>query len=293
VNVQIEGIAASAASIIAMAGDSIVMSRGAVMMIHDPSGMTMGTASDHQKSIDGLNAIADSMASVYAERTGRTIKAERQAMTNETWMTDEQAVAQGYADRLDLSVDTPPVEPSAWNYALYSQAPQNFVALAQAKGWSRATPIDLSALPPPKPRGAIAAHSGQKEIPMTDTTAADAKAAADKEAADKLAAENAAKAEADAKASADAAKAAADNATKRAADIAALCKLAGQADKTADYIASDKSMDDIRDELLKAKAAADKTGNVDHRHKVDPVAPAVDAKAWERTVAKINGRIAA
>ena len=53
----VEGIAASAASLIAMAGDEIGMAEGAMMMIHDPSGITLGTAADHQKQAETLNAL--------------------------------------------------------------------------------------------------------------------------------------------------------------------------------------------------------------------------------------------
>jgi ATP-dependent Clp protease protease subunit len=282
VNVVVEGIAASAASIVAMAGDTVTMSKGSVMMIHDPSGVTMGTAADHQKSIDALNAIGESMASVYAEKTGRTPKQERQSMTNETWMTADEAVAQGYADKVD---GDSAAQPTAYNYAIYARAPQHLVAMAKAHGWTK-----FGGFANPQPRGAAEAAlpNGRKENPMTEKTAAELKAAAEKDAADTLAAENAAKAQA------DAIKAAADNATKRAADIAALCKLAGQSEKTADFIAGDKSLDAIRDELLTAKAEADKSGNVDPRHKAEVgKVPEVDPKAWAKITDRLNARFAA
>lgn len=295
VNVVVEGIAASAATIIAMAGDKIAMSLGSVMMIHDPAGLTMGTAADHQKSQDALNTIADAMAGVYAERTGKTAKAERQVMTNETWMTAEEAVAQGYADALaGAAEDGAPIMPTAFNYALYARAPQHLVAMAKAKGWARAASIDPSAImpAPTKPRGADAAPQTAKESAMTTktpaeiaaeaeaarlaaeaTTAATAKAAADKLAADHAVAITTAATEATAAAN------------KRSADINALCQLAGQpATKANEYIASAKSLDEIRTELTALKAGTGgKDVNTHHRGAEDPT-----AQLWAGAIAQVN-----
>ncbi len=71
--IVVEGIAASAASVIAMAGDEIVMALGALMMVHDPSGFTFGTVSDHEASVRSLTALATAMAAIYSDRTGHTV----------------------------------------------------------------------------------------------------------------------------------------------------------------------------------------------------------------------------
>lgn len=135
----VEGVAASAASVIAMAGDEIEMALGAIMMIHDPSGLTLGTVADHEATIRGLDTLAESMAGIYASRTGRPAEECRAEMRAETWMTPEQAVAKGYADRVARASNdnNQPVEPTAFDYRLFKNPPERFVALASQNGWSK------------------------------------------------------------------------------------------------------------------------------------------------------------
>jgi ATP-dependent protease ClpP protease subunit len=136
VSVRIEGIAASAASIIAMAGKTVTMGKGAVMMVHDPSMITWGTAADHDKSKETLEAIAGSMATIYADKTGKTPEECRTQMRAEIWMTAEEARANGYADELiDEDGDEESV-PTAFAYRLYAAAPAAIAAMADANGWS-------------------------------------------------------------------------------------------------------------------------------------------------------------
>lgn len=100
VNVSIDGLAASAASFVAMAGDSVTIGKHARMMIHDASGMTIGNAADHQEMADLLNSLSDTIAAIYAERAGGDVEQWRNRMRAETWYTAEQAVADGLADRI-------------------------------------------------------------------------------------------------------------------------------------------------------------------------------------------------
>ena len=97
--VHVDGLAASAASVIAMAGDEVVMGRGAQMMIHDASVWSAGNAEQLRKDADVLDGLSASMAEVYAERTGRTATEMRDAMRAETWYSDKEAVDAGLADR--------------------------------------------------------------------------------------------------------------------------------------------------------------------------------------------------
>jgi len=108
VTVHIDGLAASAASIIAMAGDKIVMNRGSQLMIHDASGGVFGNATDMLEVSDVLQKLSDSLADVYAGRTGTDRAQWRAAMKAETWYTAEEAVAAGLADEW---VDSPASEP--------------------------------------------------------------------------------------------------------------------------------------------------------------------------------------
>jgi ATP-dependent protease ClpP protease subunit len=117
VTVQIEGSAASAASIIAMAGDRVLMSRGSMMMIHEPSGISMGPASVHAKTAEFLNKVADNMASLYADRAGKRIN-WRARMQAETWYSDQEAVDAGLADEvLKTPAVTAGIDFGAYGYA--------------------------------------------------------------------------------------------------------------------------------------------------------------------------------
>lgn len=98
VNVTVDGLAASAASLIAMAGDSIKMAKGAFMMIHEPWGLTIGDAKDHQKTADNLKQIAGEIVDIYHQRTGVDRDEVAAMVSEETWMTGADARAKGFAD---------------------------------------------------------------------------------------------------------------------------------------------------------------------------------------------------
>ncbi|MDX1820078.1 MAG: Clp protease ClpP [Paracoccaceae bacterium] len=100
VTVWIDGIAASAASYIAMAGDEIVMPENAFLMIHDPSGLVMGSAEDMRAMAEALDKVKGSLVSGYAAKSGRTPEEVSALMAAETWFDAADAVAQGFADRL-------------------------------------------------------------------------------------------------------------------------------------------------------------------------------------------------
>ena len=103
VEVTVDGIAASAASLIAMAGDHIVMNRSSQMMIHDTSGMAWGNAATMRETADLLDKLSDSYADAYAKRAGGSRGAWRDVMRAETWYTAEEAVLAGLADAWDGS----------------------------------------------------------------------------------------------------------------------------------------------------------------------------------------------
>jgi ATP-dependent Clp protease protease subunit len=100
--VYVDGLAASIASIIAMAGDRRFMGSGAMMMVHDPSAFAsdrgVGTAAEMRAKAEDLDKIAGAMASAYAERTHGDESAMRTLMRAETWMTAAEAVERGFAD---------------------------------------------------------------------------------------------------------------------------------------------------------------------------------------------------
>ncbi|WP_010549669.1 head maturation protease, ClpP-related [Brachybacterium paraconglomeratum] len=109
---HIDGIAASAASFIAMGADEVVMGRNSELMIHDASGLCWGPAEDMQKMADDLTRVSENIASVYAEKAGGEPATWRAAMLAETWYSAEEAVTAGLADRVDTDRDKSDVKNS-------------------------------------------------------------------------------------------------------------------------------------------------------------------------------------
>jgi len=99
VTTRVVGIAASIASIIALAGDTIEMAEASLFMIHDPSGMVAGTSDDMRKMANALDQHAEILAGIYTKRTGKTSAQIRAAMTAETWFTAQEAIQFGLADK--------------------------------------------------------------------------------------------------------------------------------------------------------------------------------------------------
>lgn len=100
VTVQIDGLAASAASFIAMAGEEIVIMPNAEIMIHDASMMTWGNAEELRTDADGLDRVSGNIADAYALRAGGRAATWRERMKAETWYSAAEAVKAGLADRV-------------------------------------------------------------------------------------------------------------------------------------------------------------------------------------------------
>jgi len=100
INVYIDGLAASAASFIAMAGDKIFMPPTAEMMIHDPWSIVMGGADDMRKEAGHLDSLKKQICSIYAKKTGMEDDEIDALMKDETWMDGKKAVELGFADEL-------------------------------------------------------------------------------------------------------------------------------------------------------------------------------------------------
>lgn len=129
VTVIVDGIAASAASVIAMGGDRIVMNRGSQLMIHEASGLCYGNAEDMRKTINALDVVSDSIADVYAARAGGTRAEWRDVMRAEQWYRAEEAVEAGLADEIQ-GEEPAPVASSRFkifNYAGRDNAPDPWI----------------------------------------------------------------------------------------------------------------------------------------------------------------------
>ena len=100
VTVKIDGIAASAASVIAMAGDKVLMSPVSMMMIHNPMTIAFGDSGEMQKAIDMLKSVKDSIINAYEIKTGLSRRKLAHLMDAETWMDAGKAVELGFADEI-------------------------------------------------------------------------------------------------------------------------------------------------------------------------------------------------
>lgn len=97
VTVNVLGLAASAASIITMAGDEILMGDGANIMIHNAMGLAYGNKEEMQEVVSLLSKLDDEMAEVYVARTGQSKELIKEMMSVETWLSDKKAVEEGFA----------------------------------------------------------------------------------------------------------------------------------------------------------------------------------------------------
>ena len=98
VTVKIDGIAASAASVIAMAGTTVLMAPTALMMIHNPMTMAFGDSGEMQKAIDMLDEVKESIVNAYEIKTGMSRARISHLMDSETWMNANKAIELGFAD---------------------------------------------------------------------------------------------------------------------------------------------------------------------------------------------------
>lgn len=112
ITAHVDGIAASAASFIAMAGDEVLMAPHSQMMIHEASGLCIGPADDMRKMADLLDKSSNNIAGIYAKRTGGSTEEWRAKMRDETWFSDQEAVDAGLADAVDGDDVVNHVEPT-------------------------------------------------------------------------------------------------------------------------------------------------------------------------------------
>jgi ATP-dependent protease ClpP protease subunit len=139
--VHVLGLAASIASVIALAGKSVTMAGGTYFMIHSPWAMIIGTASEMRKIADLLESIGSNMADIYTARSTYTRDEVLKLMAEETWLTAEEAVDAGFADEADELME---VAALACDLSRFKHAPK---ALTDSrKAVPPATPRDLEAL---------------------------------------------------------------------------------------------------------------------------------------------------
>ena len=122
VTVKIDGIAASAASVIAMAGTKVLISPVGMLMIHNPATIAWGDSAEMQKAIEMLGSVKDSIINAYEIKTGLSRTKLSHMMDAETWMDANKAVELGFADGILERTETPVDMETPEITMLYSKA---------------------------------------------------------------------------------------------------------------------------------------------------------------------------
>jgi ATP-dependent Clp endopeptidase proteolytic subunit ClpP len=303
ITVWIDGIAASIASMIAMAGDEIVMPENAMLVLHDPSGLAMGTAADMRATADALDKMAAAMVAAYRDKSGAGDAEIEALMAAETWLSAEEAVELGLADRVEA-----PVRMAAhFDLSSFRNAPPRLATLASATAQEddmsdsrktrprkrdaiEATTVEDTA-PAPGSEGIAGAEDDQPaESDRTVATAAEPPRAP---VGDPAAASGTQQAMPSAPAAVaqptaqvidlDAVRADERRATLAyAAEVHELCAIAGRGDLAAGFIAKATPVAQVRRALLEARAAEDEATAIRSQVRpasIEPGPPAIDTAA--------------
>lgn len=241
VTAWIDGIAASAASYVAMAGDEIVMPENAFLMIHDPAGLVMGTAADMRAMAEALDKVGGSLAAGYAAKSARPIDEIAALMAAETWLDASEALALGFADRL-----VEPVRIAArFDIARFRNAPPVLVEAIAAEtdsGDDDSDDNDGDGTDADEATGAAAVNdeasgTGEEEIAGTDAQQPPVEMLPTGAPPDAVAIRA--------------------EAISHARTVVDLCRLAGQPQMAARFLDEDASLDHVRAALLAARADAE------------------------------------
>lgn len=150
VTVKIDGIAASAASVIAMAGTKVLVSPVSMLMIHNPATIAFGDYAEMQKAIAMLDEVKESIINAYEIKTGLSRAKLSHLMDAETWMDANKAVELGFADDIMKRDSVENVEPPQVSM-LFSKAAVVNSLLDKVAAWCRIAP---KATEPPVPESA-------------------------------------------------------------------------------------------------------------------------------------------
>jgi ATP-dependent Clp endopeptidase proteolytic subunit ClpP len=259
ITVWIDGIAASIASMIAMAGDKVVMPENAMLVLHDPSGLVAGTAADMRAMADALDRMKAGMVAAYRDKSGRDDPEIEALLQAETWLSAQEAVAFGLADRVEK-----PVRMAArFDLSRFRHPPPELAALAAA-----AIPQEDPMPEPDENRPVPVVEPEQPEADEPETAAAGPGAGAQPTAQ---------------VIDLDAVRADERRATLAyVSEVHEVCALAGRGDLAAGFIAKATAVADVRRALLEARAAEDEATAIRGQVRVptvEPAQPAIDTAA--------------
>lgn len=245
VHVSIEGLAASIASVIAMAGDTVAIAENAMMMIHNPYGWAAGDAEAMRKTADVMDKVADSIAVSYTARTGKSLEEMKAVMNDETWFTAQEALDMGLVDQIDE-----PVKAAAcFDLAKFNNAPAGFGLMDQES--------ENQQQEPEKPEPEQVTETEQEEPEASSQGKPEVNALAIASLCNQAGYPEKTEAFLKEKLSEVDAKA------RLAAfdEIKSLCKAASQVNKASDYIKTNKTVDEVRNELFNLLTSGDETIN--------------------------------
>jgi ATP-dependent Clp endopeptidase proteolytic subunit ClpP len=251
VTVEVYGIAASIASIIAMAGDKVIMPSNTFMFIHDPLAIVVGDATDMRDMADSLEKIAAALQSTYMVKTGKGEKEVKKWMNEDTWFSAQEALDAGLADEMTAAVQMA----ARANLARFKNLPEALKPLAiDGSSPSASAPNSgAGALPPApqptdNPRNRIELVEPDAETIRTE--AAEIVKLCNENGLSEMAVEFFAKG------------ARLSDVQKRfehAAEIRTRCVAAGMPERAPKFIAAALTPAEVSDHLLKIKAALDPT----------------------------------
>jgi ATP-dependent Clp protease, protease subunit len=296
VTVWIDGIAASIASVIAMAGDEVVMPENAMLMLHDPSALVIGTAADMRAMAEALDKMKAGMVAAYRDKSGRDDAEIEALMAAETWLSADEAVSLGVADRVEA-----PVRMAAhFDLSRFRNPPPQLAALVATSSPQEDDMSDSKKASPrkPGPDESTTPPVTPPETPADDTAAsatsepaavAQAKPTPAPVAAPQPAVVAAARpVEPPPQPTAQVIDLDGVRAEERRATLAyvtevhELCAIAGRGDLAAGFIARAAPLAQVRKALLEARAAEDEATAIRSQVRpasVEPTQPTIDTAA--------------
>ncbi|KOE26826.1 head maturation protease, ClpP-related [Burkholderia multivorans] len=242
---RVDGVAASAASLILMACDEIVMPSNAMLMIHNPHTVAAGEASDLRKLADLLDSTSDNMLAAYVERSGRAEDEVRAIMDAETWLTAAQAQEQGFCDTIVEPIRIAAYAGAARHVARFSAVPDPIRALLAD---------DAEAPPAPTPQPAPSA--GPDVAALASHVYAACRDARIEHCAEGIVLATGLRD-----------RATVDAAIRNAQDIAGICLAANLTELTAGFVADGLTPDQVRARLFERVTASHTRIN----HRAQPV----------------------
>ena len=276
ITVWIDGIAASAASYIAMAGDTIVMPENAFLMIHDPSGLVMGTAEDMRSTAEALDKVKGSLIQGYVAKSGKSDDEIATLMAAETWLDAKDALDLGFIDRIAAPVKLA----ASFDVARFRNAPPEVVEASQTIEVSNGSDTDGASETEAAGADDLEGDVGQGNIPPNEITppqnrdagvsVGNTRSSIPSESS--VAVDN----------TAPEASAIRAEAIAHARAVIDLCRLAGQPQMAGRFLEEDVGLDEVRNRLLAAKA--DVTPDITAAH-AQP-GRAATTQSWGEVIAR-------